>query len=242
MDSNPPQIPDLASILQTLKAYAPRQADIPSEPSDLEDGEYDPSQYHPAQAVLADVLQSNLPERSITPPVAKLPPAPAKQAPNPSASSITTWPKALNYTVQYIFCNPYRKRRIQHLIETQHAHERQWWASRKELIRKAKGRDKSREQLDSVLASVGGLVATTSHLQGEAEGDELSKELAVFDRKVHRASREMVDASKKDLYELGVPFFCAGNFDEIGTEDLEVLRKKMLQLLEDYCSTKDEEE
>lgn len=241
MDPNSPQIPNLASILQTLKAYAPPRAEFPSEPSDLEDGEYDPSQYDPAQAILADVSQCPLPQQSSTPSTVKHPPTPAREAPKPSASGIVTWPKALNHTVQYIFGNPEKKRRIRYLIETQHAHERQWWASREELIRKAKGRDKSRQELDSVLASVGGLVATSSRLQGEVEGDEMSKELAVFDRKVHRACREMVDSSNRELGELGVPFFCAGISDKLERKELEALRKTMLQLLEDYCSNQDEE-
>ena len=236
METGPPQIPNLASILQTLSTYAPRQPTVQPGPSDLEDGEYDPHHFDPAQLARGTAIQSNLPERSTTPPsVVQAPSLTVKPAPPPSASAITTWPKALNHTIKHIFPDPDKKQRIQNLIYSQHKHERDWWASREELVRKAQGRDKSRMQLDSVLASVGGLVATSSRLQGESEGDEMSKDLAVFDRKVHYACRQMADASKKELCELGVPFFCVGLSNKIERQDLEALRKKMLQLLEDYC-------
>lgn len=245
MDPNEPQIPNLASILQTLSAYAPRGPKILAQPSDLEDGEYDPSQYDPTQSLRGDnqdfVPQSVSSRQSAPPVIGKLQPVATRPLPPPSASRITTWPKALTFTVQHIFSNPDKKQKIKHLIRNQHQNERQWWASREELIRKAQGRDKSRMQLDSVLASVGGLVATTSRLRGEADGDEVSKELAIFDRKLHRVCREMVDASMKQLRDLEVPFFCADISDKFERNDLEALRKKMLQLLEDYCGYQDEE-
>ena len=240
MDTDRPQIPNLASILQTLSTYAPRQPAVPPEASDLEDGEYDPGGYNPAQPLPKDVHQTSLSEWTVIPPsIVKPAVSTVNPEPRPSVSEIMTWPKALNYTIQHIFPRPDKRRRIQNLIQTQHRHEREWWASREELIRKAQGRDKSRMQLDSVLASVGGFVATSSRLQGEAKANEVSKELVIFDRKVHRACREMVDASKKELCELGVPFFCAGLSSQIEKVDLEALRKKMLELLEDYCGCED---
>ena len=242
MDSNASQVPGLASILQTLAAYTPRQSGAPEGNSELEEGEYDPCQFDPLLPVAAPAPQV----KSLTNPTA--PPSnisstqtTVKRSQVPSPSEITTWPKALNYTVQYIFPNPEKKRRIGHLIQTQRKHEREWWASREELIRKARGRDKSRVELDRVLASVGGLVATLSHLEGEAEGDELTKELVVYDRKVHHACRQMVEASNKEICELGVPFFCAGVPENFDREKLKSLRKKMLQLLEDYCGSEDAE-
>ena len=90
-------------------------------------------------------------------------------------------------------------------------------------------------------ASVGGLVAKSTSLQGEVEGNEAAKELTIFDRQVHRACREMVDASKKELWELGVPFFCAGISERLEKDDLKLLRKKMLDLLEDFCGSQDNE-
>ncbi len=232
MNSGAPQVPDLASILQTLAAYTPRHEGKP----DLEEGEYDPSEYDPTQSASAPPSQAHPFEQPDASPSAVNPTQSAPKAvPPPSPSAITTWPKALNYTMKYIFSDSAKKRRIQHLIETQHRHEREWWASREELIRKAQGRDKSRMELDSVLASVGGLAANSSRLQGEAEGDELIKELAIFDRKVHFACRQMVDAAIKEIRELGLPFYCAGLSDKVEKEELKSLREKMLQFLEDSC-------
>ena len=243
MDPGSPQGPDLVSILQTLAAYAPRQPAVVGGASELEEGEYDPTEFNPIQPAPAPFIQNDTAEKPITPSkTAKPIQSTTHTAPPPSPSSITTWPKALNHTIKYIFPNPDKKRQIQHLIQTQHKHEREWWAAREELIRKAQGRDKSRLELDSVLASVGGLVATSSHLRGESEGDEVKKELAVFDRKVHSACRQMIDASNKEIRELGVPFFCAGISDKIEREELNSLKKKMLQFLEDSCGSENPED
>ena len=224
-----PSIPDLASILQTLKAYAPppTTAPTPNPPSpDLEDGEYDPS-----QSILPPPPPppSNPPSSSTTP------------KPPPSATHITTYPPALTHTINHIFPSPPLRHRIAHLIATQHAHERSWWAARQDLIRKAKGRDRARRELEGVLASVrGGAGAMTLKGQGgEGEDVELERELAVFDAKVYRAWREMRDAAGRELGEMGVPFFCLGKGVIGGVEmeegELEGLRGRILVLLEDYC-------
>ena len=154
MDSNARQIPNLAAILQTLSAYAPPQCPVQAVTPDLEVGEYDPSRYVSAQCmpVTSGVRDSTLAVPSTTPPpTVKFRPPATESGPPPSASGIRTWPRALNYTIQHIFSDPNKKHRIQHLIQTQHAHEKQWCASREDVIRKAQGRDKSRKDLDSVL-------------------------------------------------------------------------------------------
>lgn len=268
MASEIPHIPNLATILETLKAFAPPQGQVPTQTSDLEEGEYDPSEYDPAQALIASTLSQHfVPDghTSTTPPA----PAPSSalstkqgQQPQlqansvPSASSITTWPKALTYTIQHIFSNPSKKTRLRHLIQTQHQHERSWWTSRGELIRKAKVRNKSRQQLDSVLASVGAIPSTTtttnssSHYhppgagkggeQQQSDSEEVATELATYDRKVHRASQEMMNSSIRELSDLGVPFFCTGlSSEKLDKKELTILRGKMLQLLEDYCGDQD---
>ena len=267
MASEIPQIPNLASILETLKAYAPPRVQVPTQTSDLEEGEYDPSEYDPAQSLIASTLsQRFVPDRhtSTTP----APPSSSSalstkqgQQPHPqahsvpSASNITTWPKALTYTIQHIFTNPSKKTRLRHLIQTQHQHERTWWISRGELISKAQIRNKSRQQLDSVLASVGAIPTTTttnssSHHrpegagkggeQQQSESEEVATELATYDRKVHRASQEMMNSSIRELGDLDIPFFCTGlSLEKLDKKELTILRGKMLQLLEDYCGDQD---
>ena len=149
---------DLASILQVLSSYAPPQATMQSEATELEEGEYDPNEYDPKQHQLVSSVQYS--ERQTSPTHHQLatpkksvsdeskPPVPPQ---TPSPASIKTWPQALLHAVTYVCPNPEKTKRIQHLMDTQHQHERQWWEQRQEIIRKAKGRDASRVRLDSVL-------------------------------------------------------------------------------------------
>lgn len=70
------------------------------------------------------------------------------------------------------------------------------------------------------------------------------KELEIFDRKVHKACREMVAVTAKELGRLAVPFLYAegqvkGTF---GDGELVRLQKKMLELLEDLCGEEERKE
>ena len=82
--------------------------------------------------------------------------------------------------------------------------------------------------------------------------DELSEEqeLKMYDRKVHKACKEMVAATAKELKKLEVPFFCiieglvsekgdgkaqGKRKDTITEQDLVELRGRMMALLEDLC-------
>ena len=154
MDLPPPGSANLQSILQTLSAYAPAQRQSHSYAPDLEEGEYDPDEYKPSEPAIAHqpvnvqisddplhhqgTAQSNtdnaIPSRVI-----------------PPASSVKTWPKALNYTIRYICSDGQKMQRIQRLLEDQRKHERQWWTTREDMILKAQSRGESRIRLDSVL-------------------------------------------------------------------------------------------
>ena len=133
---------------------------------------------------------------------------------------------------------------MRHLITTQHKHERQWWDGREELKKRLAGREEGRKKLDSVLGSLGGHI--------NSKNDELSEEqeLKLYDRKVHKACKEMAAATVKGLKKLEVPFFCIvdGSVSEKGDEkvqgkrksmtseqDLVELRGRMMVLLEDLC-------
>lgn len=100
-----------------------------------------------------------------------------------------------------------------------------------------------------------------SSSSGKTGHDELSEEqeLAMYDRKVHRACGEMVVATGKELRRLEVPFFCvmeglvaAGKGGDdgkeqgkrkakgtISEEELGELRGRMMALLEDLCGEED---
>ena len=72
----------------------------------------------------------------------------------------------------------------------------------------------------------------------EESGLSEEEELAVYDRKVHRAQREMIGATEKELRGLGVPGFGEG---EAEGEEGKTLRGRVLGLLEDLCGVEEGE-
>ena len=292
MESNYQPQTNLASILETLRAYAPSQQPAPGttyqaqafqangqpqappQVPDLEEGEYDPSAYDPSLPLLTTLhpqaprgaqVQQSPPIPGPKPPATsdRHLPAEPTPAPNPSSSvpgpkkstytppayhpaTITTWAPALRYVTGQTASNPEFVQRARHLITTQHKHERQWWDGRKELKKQLAGREEGRKKLDSVLGSLGG------HVTSSNKNDELSEEqeLKLYDKKVHKACKEMVAATVKELKKLEVPFFyiMEGMVSEkgdgkaqgkrrgtISEQDLVELRGRMMVLLEDLC-------
>ena len=237
---------------------------------ELEDGEYDPAALNyepsptfatPSQVLLqrqptvqqspqtaytpsCEPIQQNLPQ----PPPATSTPLPAKRTYTPPQcppATITTWAPALRHVTALTASNPEFTHRIKHLIKTQHQHEWQWWATREELSKRLQGRAASRSKLDSVLSSLGGKTEPLNH-----NDLPLEKELEIYDKKVHKACRDMAAATNKELAKLEVPFFCTtrglvsarGKEKKKGmiTEDeLVGLQKRMLELLEDLCGGED---
>ncbi|KAI4087739.1 MAG: hypothetical protein LQ339_008821 [Xanthoria mediterranea] len=278
----PYQTPDLAAVLQTLAACAPPRPPIQqTQEDDLEEGEYDPTEFHsiipaPAQPPPPTLYPSHqynehnrpqiqqppqstysaptAPESHTTnlPPTPSAPPNPSPQPPQPSAtekaSTITTYAPALRHTTHLLSTSPTTAARIRHLIRTAHTHERQWWSGRQSLLHQLSTRSASRQKLNSVLASIGGLT-TKSEPETEKPVDDVEKELKMYDRKVHKAYGDMVKATYIDLGKLGIPFFCmkeglvvhgkeaAGQEVEkgkVGEKELGVLRGRMLGFLEDW--------
>ncbi|KAI4132317.1 MAG: hypothetical protein LQ338_000778 [Usnochroma carphineum] len=236
------QTPNLASILQTLAAYAPPQPPPYQPPPQthpppaLEEDEYDPSTFQPSLS-----LPPQPPQPLPTQPIQPTPPNPTPQA---QAPLITTYPPALRHTTKLLSSSPTTVSRIRHLIHTAHQHERSWYSGRETLLKQLSGRDASRKQLDTVLASLGG-ATTTSH--SSAPGEEkvdVEKELEVYDRKVYRAYGEMVKATQRELRGLGIPFFGIEGAlvvreegekekGKVGEEELERLKARMVEFLED---------
>lgn len=169
MASTDYQPPDLASVLATLATYAPPQPSAYQHPtphpqpppieSDLEEGEYDPSDFKPSISQPSNISNSALESRNPAPPPTASPQARPSQtrtsqlasAPIESVSKIISWPPALRHVMKTIVSNPAISHQIQHLIRTQHQHERQWWSGRESLLKKQKGREEGRKKLDDVL-------------------------------------------------------------------------------------------
>lgn len=103
-------------------------------------------------------------------------------------------------------------------------------------MQKINGREEGRRKLDEALASVGGLVAGSAFSAAEEMGAG-ERELALYDRKVHRACGEMVAATRGELGRLGIPFFGGGEAaaGKVGGEELRVLQKRMVEFLEEFC-------
>ena len=238
--------PDLDSILRTLAATAPWQQQLPQPVAaqadeELEEGEYDPAaDYDPSQPLLPSgqlqnqLLQNQNHHQNNRQHVPTPPPASKPSTILPS--TITNWPPALRHITQLTSTSPSFTQRVNHLIQSQHTHERQWHTSRLALISQISTRSEKKRQLDSVLSSLGG--GKTESIAPSTSSDlPPEKELEIFDRKVHKACKEMVAATTKELERLGVPFFCTdGRLKEnFGEGGLVKLQMKMLELLEDLC-------
>jgi hypothetical protein len=109
--------------------------------------------------------------------------------------------------------------------------------------------------LTSYRKAVGGTVETG---YSNSNPEEMLKELATFDMKVHRAQMQMVTEMSSKLRSLGIPFFgtkvdlvrpaskrqihdsgaSAPNVEEGVIDEIELvnLQKKMLEILEGLCS------
>lgn len=274
----PYQTPDLAAVLQTLAACAPPRPPIQqTQDNELEEGEYDPTEFHPIIPAPAQPPPPTLypshqyneqnrpqippPQSTYSAPTApkshttnllptpSAPPNPSPQPPQPSAlekaSTITTYAPALRHTTHLLSTSPTTAARIRHLIRTAHTHERQWWSGRQSLFHQLSTRSASRQKLNRVLASIGGLTSSKSEPDTETPVDDVEKEVKMYDRKVHRAYGDMVKATYLDLGKLGIPFFCirealvvrgGGEAEKrkVGEKELGVLRGRMLGFLEDW--------
>lgn len=161
MTSNDP-VPDLASILQTLSAYAPAVSSFSSngasheEPTPLnrEDDDYEPpaSFASPEQPPVADPISRPQESTSYDPANISTPrPITTTPTPPPDPYTITTWPAALQCVMKSVSQNEAHQARIRKLIRTQHDHEKQWWAGREALLTKQKARAQKKKTMDAVL-------------------------------------------------------------------------------------------
>ncbi|OBT65730.1 hypothetical protein VE03_03322 [Pseudogymnoascus sp. 23342-1-I1] len=234
--ANPP--PNLADILRTLSALAP-----PAQ-QDQQPAQNPSNPYHFSAPIPQPRPHFEVPSHARP----QAPPPQAAAAPTQDASRITDWPTALRCVMRSVASNERVVGEIRKLIQTQHEHETQWCAGRRELAMKIEARKFGQKKLDEVLRAVGGQVTETPMPDGV-------EELRVFDGKVYRAQCQMVGEMGGKLHRLGVPFFGTrpelirydggvdGAVDEDGqgrgiteTELLE-MQRRMLGILEDLCAT-----
>ncbi|KAL8913931.1 MAG: hypothetical protein Q9171_001316 [Xanthocarpia ochracea] len=275
--TQPYQTPDLAAVLQTLSAYAPPKPPLQQQQQaaedDLEEGEYDPTEFlpviapptrtpqpdphlhtshpsnvydgprpQPLQSGFAAPQSHTTSRRHSLSVPSKISPQPPQPSTIDKASYITSYPHALRHTTSLLSTSTTLAARIRHLIRTAHDHERQWWTSRQNLATQLSSREASRNKLNSVLATVGGLV----NPQEKDPPVDIERELRAYDRKVYKAYHEMIKATYTDLGKLGIPFFCIKEElvvqgeegqevekGKVGEKELGVLRGRMVALLED---------
>ncbi|OJD20633.1 hypothetical protein ACJ73_08029 [Blastomyces percursus] len=227
-------VPDLASVLRTLSAYAPATIDQ----SRVHNPTVESSNHNLHTRAIPTPRHSHLEQN----------PLHLNQPPNlPDSSTITTWPAALKYVMKTVAQNEATQSKIQKLIRTQHDHEKQWWEGRQALLSKQAGREAKRKQLDDVLRSVGGAITKDSDPPC-AEDDKI--ELDTYDKKVYKALTTMSKALDVELRDLGIPFFTiphnlvasssnpvsdSHSSEPLKSDELNALQLRMLQLLEDLC-------
>ncbi|MCJ1285599.1 hypothetical protein MMC26_004940 [Xylographa opegraphella] len=284
MSSNNYITPDIASILRSLAATTshhpapplPIQPVRPNSPRasqldgtighaqdldlglELEEGEYDPNdallpiQGHErgptvsSQTTVTSTLGDAISKTEISQSI----PKPTTVDPR----TIITYPAALRHITKIVARNEATISRLRKLISSQHQHERQWWDGRQALIKQQEEREEGRKKVEEVLKSMGGKVST--QVSGPTPAEDVA-ELVRYDKKVHRACLEMVNATRVELQSLGIPSF--GIRRELVLRDDETddemndqvsatdrkrklrsgevleLQKKVLVLLEDLC-------
>ncbi|KFY27812.1 hypothetical protein V493_03290 [Pseudogymnoascus sp. VKM F-4281 (FW-2241)] len=243
--SNPP--PNLADILRTLSALAPP----PQQQQHDQQGSANPQNPYHFSAPIPQPRPhfETVPSRPQQAPSAA-PTATGAAAPIQDASRITDWPTALRCVMRSVASNERVVGEIRKLIQTQHEHETQWCAGRRELAMKIEARKVGQKKVDEVLRAVGGQV---TEAPPTSDGTE---ELRAFDGKVYRAQCQMVGEMGGKLQRLGVPFFGtraelirydggvdgAADEEELGrgggiTEtELLGMQRRMLGILEDLCA------
>ncbi|KAI5852463.1 hypothetical protein DFP73DRAFT_532784 [Morchella snyderi] len=163
------------------------------------------------------------------------PPAPIPVAPAAvvDPKNITDWPAALKYVMNTIYRNEEIMAQVKKMKRHQHDHEKQWWVAREELVRKHETRVESSKKVAELLKKLGTMpTATRSNLPTPESEKE---ELRVFDQKVHTRSEEMVKHMASEFAAMGIPFFCRASLPEKGDAELQALRKRVVELLEDLC-------
>ncbi|RAL15654.1 uncharacterized protein BO97DRAFT_385062 [Aspergillus homomorphus CBS 101889] len=260
---------DLTSVLRTLSAFSNQQLPAPSlsddittttnsqvhSPNDPQDSDsYEPSDILPSMPLTRQQPPQQQP-KSLNPQTPTYAPLPRSQTPQNGttgdSTSITTWNTALRHVMRTVAQNENLQGRIRWLIRRQHDHEKQWWQGREALVEKQQARVDKKKELDAVLRSVGAPVDDTKQIS-TAEEDQA--ELANYDTKVYKASRQMADAMIAELRGLGIPFFSIRKDLVLGADarsvivnpfgqketfitkqDLSQLQRRMLELLLDLC-------
>ncbi|KAI9729742.1 MAG: hypothetical protein M1834_006693 [Cirrosporium novae-zelandiae] len=219
--------------------------------------QYQPSStppYEPPITVTPKPLPVPLPNPSQNVPISK-PSNPPSKAKSVDITTITTYPAALRHIMQLVASDPSLTARIRGLIDRQAKHERQWWTGRQELVAKLEKRGEGRKKLRGVLQSLGAKVSASNAIEVEAEEaaalEEDKRELQQYDRKVYAASRDMEKGMGEELAGWGIPFFgviveekwvkggtrgvVAKADERVRKQKLLVMRKKVVELLEDLC-------
>ncbi|OCK83354.1 hypothetical protein K432DRAFT_184766 [Lepidopterella palustris CBS 459.81] len=117
-------------------------------------------------------------------------------------ATITQWPEGLRCVSKIASQNPHFKGAIRKLMADQESHERAWWRGRQILMKEQAAKKGHIGNHVPTWSSAAGSNEATSEA---VEADEV--ELKEYDKKVYRASREMVNVMSLELKRLGVPFF-----------------------------------
>ncbi|KAI5782630.1 hypothetical protein EDC01DRAFT_751608 [Geopyxis carbonaria] len=159
------------------------------------------------------------------------PPRPVQSRPEPFL--ITTLAAARRYIVHHLSTSQSFLSQLARLKSRQHALEREWAASRADILRRHAERAANSLKLSGILAGLGVVPGKA----GDGALMDKDEELRVFDRKVMRRAEEMVETIAEELKTMGVPLFVrGGNRPEgVGEKEWEGWKGEVLGLLEDLA-------
>ncbi|CRG89798.1 hypothetical protein PISL3812_06837 [Talaromyces islandicus] len=236
--------PDLSAVLQTLSTFSQQnKRPLPST--------------NTTTTTTTNTTSTSPPKHQLSPSSSSSTSS-SHQKPTTNPATITTWPPALRHIMhQTATTHSHFTAHIRRLITTQHALERKWWEEREALVARQAAREERKRELERVLQSVGATTtaatATTatdssSSTTSDQQTKENAVELAYHDAKVYKAAAELSRTTEAELRRLGVPFFAVDESlvlsatdkdtvveGKISKEQLAVLKRRMLELLQDLC-------
>lgn len=232
------QTPGLASVLESLKAYAPANAQVQEQTydaftalqadaerdDDLEEGEYDPMSYDPSQPLTNTPQPQPLPQQLplVTRTHSQTSPAQQQQHPPSALQHPQTLPKKTYPTPAYppatIITWAPALRHVTSLSASnpdfihriRHLISTQHIHERQWHASRLSLMNRLSNREDSRLKLDSVLDSLGGNIKKRSREDELTpeEELRTYDRKVYKACLEMEKACVKDLGKLEVPFFC----------------------------------
>ncbi|KAI9704512.1 MAG: hypothetical protein M1820_005586 [Bogoriella megaspora] len=212
MSFNPSQTPDLASVLATLREFAPpqQQQQYAQYQQDRVPEQSLQPQHNNSETVNNGVFDDPRPSTKqdlVTPSQDSRSNTPARDSPRPPRVDTTTiidWPSGLKAVSKAAAQNAAFADSIRKMVRDQRHHEQQWYMQRQNLKQQQARRGDGAKQAQDVLKTFG----SASRIEATTiTPEEREAELRQFDMKIYKAQCDMANIMTTELKALGVPFF-----------------------------------